>query len=295
MYLSYSGYKTYEDCPRSYWYKYIAKIAVLKPDNRVHMLYGAAVGYVFELFYNDQLWRRKDVHQALLELVPQILEKVMRRETTKGGVFDWKDPELRSGSRSLEEVRKEVEESIPGGLETIRMHRLLGKKAFAELKLDSQVEGHTLAGRSDFVINRVPPHNDLVIIDGKGSRWRDRYVDQRQLEWYAMLYQEKFGRLPDRVGFLFWKFKPGDNLDWVPFTPKDIEALRQRALDVIQTIESAERGIRASLPLAEAFPAYAGRDCKRCSFSSACPEGKAYLSQESVPIPEGTGVEDVEL
>lgn len=299
MYLSYSGYKTEDACPRDYYHKYIGKTPLAVPENRVHMLYGDVVGKLFELFYSERLWRHADVLQRMLDRAPLIIEKTVAKETAKGGVFNWKEPKLKPGTRSLDEVRGEILDTIPRGLEIIRTHRLLGRDAAAELKLDTAVERHTLGGRADFVIRRHPPQSDLTITDGKGSRWRDTYVDRRQLKWYAMLYWEKFGVLPDLLGFLYWRSVPENSADWVHFTKDDVASLRDATLQTVGQIEAATRrlpvvGAPSKELLAEIFPARPSRDCVRCNFLAVCDEGKARMSA-TAPMPTGLGVEDISL
>ena len=303
MYLSYSGYKTYDSCPRSYWHRYVNKTLVTKPDNRVHMLYGEAVGLIFEEFYVRKIWREPSPTEALVARVDETLAGIVKKETARGGVFDWDEkdargkPALKPGTRSLEEVRGEVIEAIPRGVASIKLHRLLGVKSGAEVKLDTDIKGHRLAGRADFIIHRVSPDEDKILIDGKGSRWRDKYVDRRQLKWYAMLYQKKFGVLPDRLGFLYWRSEPEDSLDWVACTPRDIEIMQETVLESVSTIEDGARQLGrtpGNATLVATFPVKPGPDCKLCSYLEICDEGADFL-QKKVPKLEDTGVGDVGL
>lgn len=295
MYLSYSGFKGWESCPRLYWHKYVNKTTLEVKDNRVNMLYGGVVGYIFECFYKEKLWRYDDVLRRLLERVQPTIDRVIQEES-RSGVFDWKDPKLKErGPHSVDEVRVEVEETVKRGLAIIRYHRLLGTVAEAEYKLDGDLFGHRFGGRADFLIRRLAPHNDLVMIDGKGSRWRDQYVDRRQLKWYAWLYQHHHKSLPDRIGFLYWRSEPEDSLDWVDFTQKDIDILSQAVQDAVAGIGEAKRHL-STVPVVEAFQARPCRDCNRCNFLSVCNEGTVFVkTKNSPPIPQGGGVEDVGL
>jgi hypothetical protein len=297
MYLSYSGFKVYEQCPRYYYHKYVKKTALLQPDNRVGMLYGSVVGVLFEEFYQNQTWKAENPLEVLLARVSPVLEKTIAREISKGGIFDWSESRVYS---SVGDVETAVRETIPRGLSAIRLHRLVGRQATAEMKLDSKVGEHLLAGRADFVIRRHK-HEDLVLLDGKGSRWRDKYVDRRQLKWYAMLFQEKFSTLPDRLGFLYWQSEPADSIDWVEYTLNDITVLRETVLNSVSEIEAGawqmaqvnSEGDRERLY--KAFPTRPSRECSLCSFRELCEEGKAYLSRIPPPIEAGVGVEDVGL
>lgn len=276
MYLSYTGFKKKEDCPRAYWHEYIAKTKPEKPDNRVHMLYGETVGQLIETFYNFQLWKLNPT-ETLLQMVRETMRKIIAKETKKGGIFDWNEPDLKDGTRSFEEVEQEVRDTIPRALESIRKHHLVGTDSIAEMVLDIKVAGHQIAGRCDVVLHRPAPYRDLVIIDGKGSRWRDRYVSYRQLLWYSMLYWQRFRVLPDRVGFIFWRFDPDKSMDWSEVTLQAVENLQRAVVQAIKDIEAGQRElVQLATPEAPGmvFWANPGSDCKLCKFRSLCPEGQ---------------------
>ena len=289
MYLSYSGYKTYRDCPRQYWHRYIGKTKLDVPDNKVNSLYGSTVGTLFEYFYNDRIWLRSGVREALEGLVDPTLDSIIERELKQGGI-DWSDP--RANYKSKESLRREVLKAIPRGIEIIRQHRLLGQPADAEVKLDSMIDGHMIGGRADFIIRRVKPYGDLVILDGKGSRHREKYVDPHQLWWYAMLHREKFKVVPDRLGFVFWRQEPDNSLDWVPFSDRGLSDLLSGVLETVSQIEQGKRLGDQPDALVHTFPVHPGDKCRLCAYRPVCTEGNGFLSR-TVPTPDAFGVEDV--
>lgn len=279
MYISYSGHSTYQSCRKSYYLSYIAKVALVVPENRINMLYGDAVGKIFERFYRDELWR-SNVTARLQALVKPTIDKIIATETGKGGVFDWSDPTLKAGSRSLLEVTQEVVETIPRALASIRHHWLVGLDAQAELSLDTDVEGHRIGGRADFVLTRART-NDLVLVDGKGSRYRDSYTDHRQLRWYSMLFDLKFGRIPDKLGFLFWRSQPAESMDWSTVTKAELNDLREAILETVGEIESGQKRVEAGEPAFTVFfPTPTTSGCKFCKFRHQCAEGKKVLSED---------------
>lgn len=293
MYLSYSGFKKHHECNLAYYHQYIAKTRPPEPDNRVNMLYGSVVGTLFEEFYNGQMWKDPHPVDALLRIAPAVLQATVAKES-KAGVFDYKRNYKKKGDyTSHEDILKDVEASIPRGLDIIRQHWLLGVGAAAEVKLDAGVRGHTLGGRADFIMRRVAPYSDVIILDGKGSKYRDQYVDVRQLHWYAMLHREKRGFLPEQVGFVFWRFEPNEAIDWHP-VPKD--AVDELMNTVLETASKIEEVSKKRLPVTEAFPSNpsAGR-CRLCSYSFTCPAGQAVLSSEGADLGAVEGVEDVSL
>ena len=295
-YLSYSGWKLHENCGGAYWHRYINKTRT-PPDNRVNMLYGESVGTLFEKFYSDRIWKADDAVAELLSMVDPTMERIVKNETNRGGVFNWKEKGLKPGNRSFDDVKEEVKESVPRGVAIIRHHRLLGVKAGAEVKLDSTIGGARWGGRADFLIQRARPDNDLVLIDGKGSRYRERYVDRSQLKWYAILHQELRGRLPDKLGFLFWRYEPEESMDWIDFDQREIDILKDTVLASIKTIENGKRQMvkePGEATLKSVFPVKPSGECRFCSYLTMCPQGSEFLEKKA-PLPEGIGVEDIGL
>ena len=262
MYLSYSGFKKDDECPRAYWHNYINKTKV--SDNRIGSSMGSIIGGVFELFYSEKLWREKDPEAALQDRVKPVARKVVKKELTTG-VFNWKDPRFkRNGPHSMAEVIENVVASVPNGLKIIKQHRLLGVGAQAEVKLDTGISGHIIGGRADFIMQRLAPHGDNIIVDGKGSIHRDKYVDARQLLWYAMLHRKKLGVLPDRLAFLYWKSEPSEAIDWVTPTKDDVDELQDRVIKSAELIELRTKGGERAFPTRpKPF------NCKFCPYLSA--------------------------
>lgn len=298
MYLSYSGFDTHEGCKFEYYNNYEAKTKLPEPDNRVNMLYGDGVGKLFEGFYVDKLWKAPDPSIELQARVQPTLQRIIKYELRKGGRFDWTAKGLKPGTRSIHEVEKEIRETIPRGLRSIRRHWLLGTEAGAEVKLDVQLEGHTVGGRADFLIRRAKPRGDLVLIDGKGSRYRDRYTNHRQLRWYAMQHHLKYGTLPDRLGFLFWRFEPEESLDWSEVDLAAIEGLKTSFLAAVASIEAGQEAVRRGENPLKVFPPSPGSDCNLCRYLPVCEAGQRALAKdakEEMAVTLQRGVEDGEI
>jgi hypothetical protein len=292
MYLSYSGYKKFRDCARSYYHAYIAKTKPPTPDNRVGMLYGQTVGVLFEVFYADKLWKEADPEAELRRGAEPTLKKTIATETSRGGILDWKASKKMKDYECEADILSDVLDTIPRGLEIIRQHRLLGADAVAEDRLDSDIQGHRFGGRADFVMRRAAPHGDRVILDGKGSKHRDKYTDVRQLHWYGLLHERKYGALPDKVAFIFWRSEPDVAVDWHTVTPAEVANLQSQVIEAMSEIEAATK---VRLPVAGAgFAANPSEgNCRFCSYSFTCPEGQVMLSKDRPQYSEAEGVEEV--
>lgn len=278
MYLSYSGYKTYISCPLSYWHKYVGKTE-MPPDNRVNALYGSAVGALFEAFYNETIWQHgSETASMLLTRVLPTIQGIIEKESKKG-VFDWENK--KSNYHNLEAVVEDVRIAVRNGLKIIKEHRLLGPVARAEVVLDSVFGGCKIGGRADFIIERTEPTRDTLILDGKGSKYRDRFVDGTQLRWYAMLYHKTTGKLPDKLGFVYWRSPPNDAVDFIEFGPVDLRILQE---DVLRTMDVIQLGVKT---LGGEFPVM-GRGpfqpipevsrCKLCSYEPLCRNGRTGVT-----------------
>lgn len=307
MYISYSGFNFWEKCPYSYYHRYVIKTVPPELDNRINMLYGGSVGVVFDQFYKEKLWRLPNFTEEMKSRVPKIVAKIIEEETAPGknGYINWADK--KAEYKNVDDVVADVQDAIPRGLRILKHHRLVGPEMHTEMKLDTKANGHVRGGRADIVVRRVPPDNDLVLLDGKGSKYRDTYVDKRQLRWYTMLFEEHRKSLPDKAGFLYWRSDPETAIDWHPITAEDTAELRKVVFEAMDTIEERKR----SLPVAPeptreqvlaAFPAQPSRDCRWCNYLSACEEGQRYEKNRGKapkPIsgddPSGSGVDDVSI
>jgi hypothetical protein len=295
-YISYSGFSTNNKCPYAYWNKYVAHTTVSELENGINALYGSTIGMVFESFYRDMLWRDASPVVKLQDLALPYLDAAIVDTKKKGRTIDWGDDKANYHSKS--EVLKDVLETIPIGLDTIRRNRLVGPRMEAELKLDTKFGGYIMGGRSDFVIQRVAPFNDLVILDGKGSKHREKYVDGSpikkgakvegvQLKWYAVLYRAKRNVVPDKLGYIFWRFSGDEAMEWITFSERDLDDLKAEVLSVIARIDKSARKLEdaSDTPQAhdelrqELFPAQPSHNCTLCSFVTICEEGQKEIQK----------------
>lgn len=288
MYLSYSGYKKLITCLFAYWHEYINKTPKDGVDDRLGSIYGSVSGILFEDFYVLRMWANPRPQEALLARVESTVDKVIKKETSKGGVLVWKGPEAEGlNPKALytnrEELIADVRDTVPRGLRIIRQHRLLGPRTDAEFKLDLEFEGHVLAGRADFIIHRLKPDDDLLIVDGKGSKHRGKYVDPTQLFWYAMLFwlqsmKQGSPRLPDKLAFLFWKFNPDESMDWLDVSESDVSDLLESTQEAIRKIEGLKKMLLPNAPVDAVrgvfTPNASEESCRFCPYASKCPPGE---------------------
>ncbi len=290
MYLSYSGFKKYE-CPFAYYNDYVAHTPKGEVDDRLGSVFGTVVGKLFEDFYAQKIWKQPQPQGYLMERVEKTVDKTIQRETTPwkerpAGVLLWKGEGSGQNPKGMyadrQELIADVRDAVARGFQIIRHHRLLGPRTDAEYKLDFEFEGDMYAGRADFVIQRTKPHGDLLIVDGKGSRHRGRYVDPKQLQWYGMLFwlhSLKAGKplLPDKLAFLYWREDPAECMDWLEISEGDVQDLFETVKDTVQEIKQREKMILPNAPVEDARgvfkPKANEKNCRFCPYASICPPG----------------------
>lgn len=291
--LYWSSLSCYEDCPQKFGFKYgipgvdqgggVGRPKPV-PERRSehHMIMGTVIQEVIEAFYNNELWKavvRKEVTaKELAANLKQMTSKVFDRETSDEGRFiDW-----RNAPAPLDLLETCVK-GVLGYLRTMRAHHLIGEWARAEYRLLGFVDDKTpIGGIADVIIRRDKNENNpdrpatgITIIDGKNSKHKGRYSSPDQLRWYALLLYLSHGVLPDRLGFVYYRFPYGmskgsdtdeieEGVEWVEWDKNDLRGLAQRAVDARRAIGRKEFEARPSPPM-----------CKFCDWEDVCPQRQA--------------------
>lgn len=254
--LSWSGYKTYKRCGLAYKKSYVDKEKA--PRNAYNAVGGKTVQAVFERFYNDEIWRRgKEVKAVLDDLLPKEYRQVLFDEEV-----DWKAPESKL---SKEELLDSLRPVIGTTLKLIVENKLIGKFARAEVKLQAWFDKVLVHGIADFVIRRDASH---IILDGKLTRHRKRYLDADQLVFYTMLFYLQHQVLVDKVGWIYYTY---GELEWVPVSLEDVKRVHA---DIKGVIESIRKNRFDADPSEDA--------CRFCDFAKTCPVGVGQIQTVSI-------------
>ncbi len=202
-----SSINTYFQCPKKYYYIYKLKMST-KPS--IHLVRGSAAHEVLEKMYS---------------LLPEVLSENYKQDLETIGLAllkkAWKEakPEFDTLDMSAQEIEQYYEETqmmIKNYIAYIskRIDALMAEESipFADAfrKLTPRVEEEYLSW--DYYvkgfIDVIEEFGDKVrIMDYKTSK-RNKLTDgyKLQLAIYAMLYNEKHGKLPEEVGIYFIKF-----------------------------------------------------------------------------------------
>lgn len=284
--LYWTNLERFENCPQQFlWYRGWGAIDVgggpgrKKPvpfkDSRHHAVMGIVIGGVTERFYNDELWRDP---QGLPNRLTEMTEKEFKYQVAKPrNYIDWRF------APSRQDMLKICKEGVQGFLKTVKANRLLGEYARAEVDLVGWVNKYTpIGGRADYIIRRKDGGDleGITILDGKNSKSKGKYTDPDQLRWYALCFYLAYGRLPDRLGFVYFRYPHGapmldkkgepvldeagdprieQGVDWVPFTRDDIQGLAQRAVSA-----------RKSMDREKFAPTPTPKGCRFCNYETVC-------------------------
>ena len=293
--LYWSNLQRYEDCPQGFlWNRGWPTVDLgnglgrkkSKPFKKTehHAVMGIVIQAVIERFYNDELWKVLTPLQ-LQDRLMELMDEHYRLELSSHFI-DW-------NKTTHEEMKETIRKGIKGYMRTLKQNKLIGPYAHAEADLVGYVNKWTpIGGRADLLIRR--DDTGITIIDGKNSRrYKDRtkkggwmtFTDPDQLRWYALCFYLSYRRLPDRIGFVYYRYPSGDTvldtdgnpvLDeqgaetkedgvvWVPFTMDDIKGLGQRANDALL-------GMKREKFKATPTP----KTCRFCDYESECPERQA--------------------
>jgi hypothetical protein len=259
FYLSYSGMSTYRLCPKKYRLQYVDKLRVFSdPKNS---LFGSAMGKLFEWFYERKAYLKKNPTALVMSWIKAAIAQVCAE----------KKYDLAEDRHFAVSLQNDIETYVPTTVDIIRQHKLVTPGSVAEFDLTQEYTrgGVTMkfGGRADF-LHRAG-QGSVTIQDGKGSKYREAYVDSMQLIWYATLHYLKYRVAPDRIGFIYWRF-PSDPLQWVDYGVNDMREVIDRAFDTEEKVRLKVFGATPSV------------NCRRCDYLSGCEEGADFVSSVRV-------------
>lgn len=290
--LYWSSLKQYEDCPQSFlWGRGWGAIDVgggpgrpkPKPlkESRHHAVMGIVIQAVLEAMYNKEWWKHP---QELRQLLDDELERQFKLEIAKSHI-DWRL------APSKDEMFRICRDGVYGFLKTLKAHKLVGQYARAEVDYVAYIDKYNpIGGRLDMLIRRDDePHKGVTILDGKNSAHRGKYTDPDQLRFYALVFYLNSGVMPDRLGFIYFRFphgyippeadwekdadgkpiqpEPDSGVEWVPFTRDDLKGLAHRAVEARKAMEK-ERFEATPKPSM----------CKLCAYETVCPARQAQIA-----------------
>ena len=280
--LFWSHVKTYEDCPQRFLWAWgwdgvdcgfgpgNKKAKPPSTESQHHPLMGVVIQATLEKMYNEEMWKDpQNLSKNLLKFVP---EEWSRLEGKKRFFLDYDQAGM-----SRADMLEVCKEGVLGYLQTMKAHKLLGPYAKSEVELVGWINKWTaVGGRADFIIRRED--TGITILDGKNTLKKMSGVNPDQVRWYALCFLLAYKVMPDRLGFVWFRYPHGSTLgdptsgddipqtglEWIPFTRDDLKGLAARAVE-------ARLSMRKGNFQATPAPSL----CRFCEFESVCPERQA--------------------
>lgn len=295
--LYWSNLKNYQECPRKFlWYRGWEDIDLgagpgnskPKPEefSKHDSLMGIVIQKVIELMYNNELWKNPSTLRSTLE---SLTKKHFELELADSYI-DWKRAPAKV------DMFRTCLDGVFGYLSTFKYHKLVGSYARAEKDLYAYINDYVpIGGRVDLIVKRED--TGVTIVDGKNSKHKAKYLDPDQLRWYALCFYLCYGKIPDRLGWVYYRFPYGmeipgleekeTGVEWVEFCLEDLKGLANRALGIRKDMDKRKF---------EATPSPG--TCRFCEYQSICQErieqkelNKKKRTKKEKPLPktESTG------
>lgn len=246
MRLSYSEYATYIKCPK----RYHLEVTEVEPPEQQSMyfaVYGLLTESFFKIYTNEILPKGITLSD---DQIRAIMRKLWAKILDENYVV-WTDPWCRESSEHIfmtayEDVLKNIAEFDFWG----------NTKAEISFEIVLKKTQDILSCRMDFLVNRSD--GTVEILDGKGTYKMEKTVDIEQLYFYALVYYLHYKKLPDKVGFLYYKFK---TIQYV-----DID------INIINDFKSKLVIVKRAIKQDKVFEAKVGisKQCKWCAYKMTC-------------------------
>ncbi|MGH7163627.1 MAG: PD-(D/E)XK nuclease family protein [Planctomycetota bacterium] len=292
---SLSRHRTFQDCPRRYWYHYYGSWGGWAPDAPAE----ARELYLLKNITNFDLAAGDCVHRAIERALQQWARGVatdpeqavawckqeMQRALEESRAEAWRENPKRCtrffehhygpppDRATLERVAAKVGTSVRG---------FFGSAAYARIretdpadwlpieKLDSFVfEGTKVFAVPDFACRS---DGEVILFDWKTGRRDDRNDDQVAL--YTLFAVAKWGADASKVRGAPVYLLEGGPFEPQRITPGDLDRVGALVRSSIEAMRSRLSDAAANVALREAYGARPGAVCRRCPFRGVCPDAR---------------------
>jgi len=257
--LNYMKYSAYKTCPGMYRFKWVDRPAIsMVPDYRNAWI-GFTVQKIVETYYLEKWYLKgREALPLMLSLVRPVGEYFIRDKK-----IIW--------SREAENNWFVIAAAtIPVVLETLLKEVFYSSDCRPELLLNFMHGVDKIWGKLDLVFFDGENNSRMTLLDGKAGGTVGKNVDKDQLLYYAWCLQRTLGRLPDRVGFWWYRH---DEVKWIRSDQLVVD-------DVVRKVDTTIAGIKASR-----FPYTPSSSCRYCDFRSICNAGQKYLAGKKKDLP----------
>jgi CRISPR/Cas system-associated exonuclease Cas4 (RecB family) len=246
MKISYTDYRTYLDCPRLYRKK-TDKVEPPEKESRYFTLYGLLVEKFFERYTNrisktGRVLKDEEVRYLLGEMWKIVLDE---------NYVVWDDPWAK---RTADDIFEMAYQDV---LENMRKFTFWkNSQSEVPFRINLKKSGDVITCRMDFI--HKASDGTVEIIDGKGKMKIDKDADLEQLYFYALVYLLRNGRLPNKIGFLYYRFKL---IKYIDFDADTILAFRDKVA-LVKNLMKKDTEFRPKVMLS--------KQCKWCPYKYDC-------------------------
>lgn len=234
--LSASSTKTFEQCPRKYYYTYIEK---LPKKSWGHLILGTFCHKVLELFHRQWI---ADKNLDLVELIGSCFSAAREDKEFSGMLPD-----------QLEDAKGMIQEYL-FSMEKRGMPNTL----FVEEPFKINVQRYVLRGFIDRI--DVDPDGLFHIVDYKTTK-NEKYLDDFQLLVYGMALKNKYPDM-DRFRGSYVLLRKGSKLITNEYSMHDVYKCEKKIIDFGTRIEQEQKWEKRPSPL-----------CNWCDFYDTCMGG----------------------
>lgn len=246
MKLSYSEYRSYVQCPMKY-YKEVNKVEPPEEPSMYFAVYGLLVEYFFKIYSN--FYTKKNItltDEQVYKILRKLWDKVLEENYVR-----WTDPWCRQSS---EHIFMTAYEDVLKNLNTFEFWKYAQSEISFDILLKKAQD--VLTCRMDFIVRN--PDGTVEILDGKGTYKMDKTVDIDQLYFYTLVYLLHYKKLPDKVGFLYYKFQ---TIRYIDFDMKSIMDFKDKLVLVKKAIKT-DKVFEAKVGIS--------KQCKWCDYKMTC-------------------------
>jgi CRISPR/Cas system-associated exonuclease Cas4 (RecB family) len=229
------------------YYKEANNIEPPEKPSRYFMVYGLLVEYFFNIYTNGYL--KKGIKLSD-EQIYAILRKIWAKVLDENYVV-WTDPWCRESS---EHIFMSAYEDVLKNINTFDFWKDAQADISFEILLKKSQD--ILSCRFDFIVNNS--EGTTEILEGKGTYSMDKAMDLEQLYFYIFVYYLHYKKLPDKAGFIFYKFQ---TIRYIDFD-----------MNVIQDFKNKLAIVKNAIKKDKVFEAKVGisKQCKWCDYRMTC-------------------------
>ncbi|MFT4303615.1 MAG: RecB family exonuclease [Candidatus Woesearchaeota archaeon] len=264
-----SSINTYKQCPRKYYYIYIKKLKTLPS---IHLIRGSITHSALEDFFKVDIDKlpENDIELLLKGLLKDFL--MVKWEESKNQL---EELDMTEAQRLFyyEETEQMLFMFVDNLIKKLAKHEQGFKEAFKLWKPKTEEEFISQQHRVKGFIDAIHEIEDeIIVMDYKTSKKDVITPEYRlQLAIYALLYQEKYGKLPTKAGINFLKF--GEQMIEV-----DEELLKLAKFEIEQIHAATESDLKQD------YPRKPSPLCKwhsgQCDFYELCYDNNGRLKEE---------------